>query len=45
MISSQISFPQEMRFKKTFFPTNLWGGEKVRLDKFSSKTTPLKLRG
>ena len=34
-----------MRFKKTFFPTNLWKGEKNDLDKFSPKTTPLKLRG
>ena len=23
-----ISFPEEMRFKKTFFIRNLWGGEK-----------------
>ena len=35
----------QMRFKKTFFPTNLWGGEKDDLDKFSPKTTPLKFRG
>ena len=40
-----ISFLEEMKFKKDFFPTNLWKGEKDDLDKFSPKTTPLKLRG
>ena len=37
---------EEMKFKKkTFSRQNLWGGEKDDLDKFSPKTTPLKLRG
>ena len=31
--------PEEMRFKKDFFPTNLWRGD---LTNFSPKTTPLK---
>ena len=26
-----ISFPEEMRFKKTFFPTNLWEEKKTIL--------------
>ena len=41
-----ISFPEEMRFKKRLFSSEtLESGKKIMLDKFSPKTTPLKLRG
>ena len=38
-------FDGQMRFKKRLFPDQLWEGEKDDLNKFSPKTTPLKLRG
>ena len=37
-----ISFPEEMKVIKTLFPDKPL---ERRLDKFSPKTTPLKLRG
>ena len=35
----------QMRFKKDFFHQKRWSWEKNDLNKFSPKTTPLKLRG
>ena len=40
-----ISFPEEMKFKKRLFPDKPLERRKNDLDKFSPKTTPLKLRG
>ena len=40
-----ISFLEEMKFKKDFFHQKRWSWEKNELNKFSPKTTPLKLRG
>ena len=40
-----ISFLEEMKFKKDFFSSETLELGKNDLNKFSPKTTPLKLRG
>ena len=40
-----ISFLEEMKFKKDFFHQKRWSWGKNDLNKFSPKTSPLKLRG